>query len=115
MNPGYRSLLWYLLAGTRGGPNRIRILEVLEARPHNAHQLSENLGMDYRTVRHHLKLLEANGLVVRPVGAAYASPYELAAPLAVEFEVVREMQGLGARGRWRTSSPAALPSRRPLG
>ena len=58
MTSAFRSLLWYLLVGTRGGPNRIRILEELRQRPYNAHQLAEALGVDYRTVRHHLVLLE---------------------------------------------------------
>ncbi|MCI4350990.1 MAG: transcriptional regulator [Thermoplasmata archaeon] len=92
MNEGYRSLLWYLLLGTRGGPNRIRILERLATRPYNAHQLAEVLGMDYRTVRHHLRILEANGLVRRPVGDAYASPYELGPNLAAEFGVIGELR-----------------------
>jgi hypothetical protein len=88
----FRSLLWYLLAGTRGGPNRIRILEALRARPHNAHQLSELLGVDYRTVRHHLKLLEQNGLVSRPAGSAYASPYELTPYVGANFGEVESIR-----------------------
>src|SRR3990170_9100967 len=60
-----RQLLWYLIAGTRGGANRARILETLRERPHNAHQLSEVLCLDYRTVRHHLELLHRNGLLTR--------------------------------------------------
>ena len=68
-------LLWYLLAGTRGGLNRIRILEALNERPYNAHQLSERLGLDYRTVRHHLELLTENHVLARPEGEAYGSVY----------------------------------------
>lgn len=99
MHDPYRSLLWYVLAGTRGGPNRIRILEQLRAQPHNAHQLSQTLGMDYRTIRHHLRLLERNGLVVRPIGAAYASPYELPPRVAERFDVVVEIRD----GRFKPS------------
>lgn len=91
MHDGYRSLLWYLLAGTRGGPNRYRILELLRTEPHNAHQLAGALGMDYRTTRHHLKLLEQNGLVMRPLGVAYGSPYELAPNVAGQFELIRDI------------------------
>jgi predicted transcriptional regulator len=79
MSPGFRSLMWYLLFGTRGGPNRLRILEALDRSPANAHQLAAAVGLDYRTVRHHLKLLEKSGAVSRPVGDAYAAPYEIAA------------------------------------
>jgi DNA-binding transcriptional ArsR family regulator len=97
----FRSLLWYLLAGTRGGPNRIRILEALRERPANAHQLAELLGVDYRTVRHHLKLLEQNGLVARPAGSAYASPYELTPYLAANFHEVESVRSAALRPRGR--------------
>src|SRR5437867_8270571 len=58
-----RRLLWYLLGGTRGGPNRAEILRVLRDRPLNANQLAESLGVDYKTVQHHLRVLEEHGLV----------------------------------------------------
>jgi DNA-binding transcriptional ArsR family regulator len=90
MSPGFRSLMWYLLLGTRGGPNRLRILEELSQSPANAHQLSSTLNLDYRTVRHHLRLLEQNGAVARPVGDAYAAPYELSPYLADHFQDLRE-------------------------
>ncbi len=70
-------LLWYLLAGTRGGPNRIRILEAIAERPYNAHQLTELLNLDYRTVRHHLDILVKNNVLARPTGDAYGSMYFL--------------------------------------
>ncbi|MCI4336604.1 MAG: winged helix-turn-helix domain-containing protein [Thermoplasmata archaeon] len=91
MNPGFRSLMWYLLVGTRGGPNRIRILEQLRGRPANAHQLASALALDYRTVRHHVRLLERNGAIARPVKDAYAAPYELAPYLLEHFELVEAM------------------------
>ncbi len=49
--------LWYLLAGTRGGTNRARIIHVLDDRPRNANQIAEELDVDYNTVRHHLDML----------------------------------------------------------
>ncbi|MEF8841615.1 MAG: winged helix-turn-helix domain-containing protein [Haloarculaceae archaeon] len=57
------AVLWQVLAGTRGGPNRIRILRALDERPRNANQLAEDLDLNYKTVRHHLDVLEDNGLV----------------------------------------------------
>jgi len=91
MSPGFRSLMWYLLRGTRGGPNRLRILGELSQSPANANQLSSALNLDYRTVRHHLRLLEQNGAVARPVGDAYAAPYELSPYLAEHYEDLREV------------------------
>jgi len=93
MSPGFRSLMWYLLYGTRGGPNRLRILEELERRPANAHQLAGSLALDYRTVRHHLRLLERSAAIARPVGDAYAAPYELSPYFATHLE---ELRGLGS-------------------
>ncbi|HXQ94938.1 MAG TPA: winged helix-turn-helix domain-containing protein [Thermoplasmata archaeon] len=100
MSPGFRSLMWYVLFGTRGGPNRRRILDELLRSPANAHQLAGTLGLDYRTVRHHLRLLERSGAVTRPVGDAYATPYEIAASTAAYLETVTE--------------PAARPDRPPV-
>jgi predicted transcriptional regulator len=88
MSPGFRSLMWYLLFGTRGGPNRRRLLDELLRSPANAHQLSASLGLDYRTTRHHLKILERNGAVTRPVGNAYAAPYEICASTAAYLETL---------------------------
>jgi DNA-binding transcriptional regulator LsrR (DeoR family) len=84
MNPAFRSLMWYLLVGTRGGPNRRRI----RRSPSNAHQLASTLELDYRTVRHHLRLLEQNAVVTRTVPHAYAPPYELSPYLAEHFDLV---------------------------
>jgi len=92
MSPGFRSLMWYLLYGTRGGPNRLRILEELERQPANAHQLAGSLALDYRTVRHHLRLLERSRAVSRPVGDEYAAPYELSPYLVTYFADIRDLE-----------------------
>jgi len=92
LSAALRHLLWYMIAGTRGGGNRVRILETLRARPHNAHQLSQGLGLDYRTIRHHLDLLEKNGLVTRPAGDAYAAPYFLSAVLEANWATFEEVR-----------------------
>ena len=88
MSPGFRSLMWYLLFGTRGGPNRRRLLEELARSPANAHQLAAALRLDYRTVRHHLKILERNGAVACPMGNAYAAPYEICASTSAYLETL---------------------------
>jgi DNA-binding transcriptional ArsR family regulator len=106
MSPGFRSLMWYLLLGTRGGPNRRRILDQLQRSPANAHQLSAALEIDYRTVRHHLKILERNGAVTRPVGDAYATPYAIAPSTSAFLETLEpSAQAVGDSRR------AARPSR----
>lgn len=68
------AVLWQVLAGTRGGPNRARLLRAVDERPRNAHQLSEDLDLAYKTVRHHLDALEENEVVrstERDYGAVY--------------------------------------------
>jgi DNA-binding transcriptional ArsR family regulator len=59
-----KRLLWWLIAGSRGGANRAVMIRALKERPYNAHQLSETLKLDYKTVRHHLKVLAENNVVV---------------------------------------------------
>jgi DNA-binding transcriptional ArsR family regulator len=104
-----RSLLWYLLAGTRGSPNRRRIVERLERMPHNAHQLSAELGLDYRTVRHHLSLLESAGLISRPLGGVYGSPYEVTAHLMANLPALEELDRAGVSRATHRSSGAPGP------
>jgi DNA-binding transcriptional ArsR family regulator len=66
--------LWYVLAGTRGGVNRVRILRALDERPRNPNQLAEALSLNYDTVRHHLDVLAEND-VVEASGDDYGAVY----------------------------------------
>ena len=68
------AVLWYVLAGTRGGINRVRILRAVDDRPRNANQLAEDLDLNYDTVRHHLDVLEENE-VLQTSGHDYGAVY----------------------------------------
>ena len=57
------AVLWYVMTGTRGGENRVRILRAIDERPRNANKLAEELDLDYKTVRHHLDVLMENDIV----------------------------------------------------
>jgi len=59
-----KTLVWHLIAGTRGGHSRGLILNLLLDRPYNTNQISEILDMDYKTVRHHLNVLMKNEIIV---------------------------------------------------
>jgi DNA-binding transcriptional ArsR family regulator len=59
-----KRLLWYLIAGTRGGVNRAKIINFLNERPYNTNQLSKLLNLDYKTISHHLKVLEDNEILI---------------------------------------------------
>lgn len=56
-------LLGWLIAGTRGGVTRAQIIKGLKEKPQNANQLANLLKMDYRTIRHHLGILEKNRII----------------------------------------------------
>jgi predicted ArsR family transcriptional regulator len=68
--------LWYLLAGTRGGKNRARIIRVLSERPRNANQISDEVDLEYNTVRYHLEKLVDHD-VVETGGEDYGELYFL--------------------------------------
>lgn len=55
--------LWYLFVGSRGGTNRVRIVNSIDERPRNANQIAEEIDVDYNTVRYHLDQLEEHDVV----------------------------------------------------
>ena len=85
-----RYLLGWLIAGTRGGATRARIIETLRETPQNANQLATQLGMDYRTIRHHLKVLEKNRLITT-AGEGYGTTYFLSPAMEEHYEVFEEI------------------------
>lgn len=71
-----RLILKWLLEGSRGGRLRSKILLLLREKPMNPNQLARELNVNYRSITHHLKVLEEHGLVER-LGRGYGSPYVL--------------------------------------
>ncbi len=67
-------VFWGLFVGSRGAPNRIRIMSALRKMPSNRNQLSTVLGIEYKAIQHHLKVLEGNNLV-RKIGNHYGVVY----------------------------------------
>ena len=55
-----RRLLMHLFAGTAGGFTRLRIVMILLEAPRNAHQLAGAMGMDYKSVQRHLRVMQKN-------------------------------------------------------
>ena len=60
-----KQLFWLLFVGSRGSDTRIRIMSVLRKRPSNRNQLATELGIDYKGIQHHIKILEGNNLVTK--------------------------------------------------
>lgn len=83
-------VLWYLLASSRGGPTRVRILRALDERPRNANQLADALDLDYTTVRYHLDVLLENN-VVRTGGEKYATVYLFTEQVRSNWGTVEEI------------------------
>jgi len=60
-----KKLFWLLFVGSRGSDTRIRIMSALRKRPSNRNQLAKELGIDYKNIQHHIKILEGNNLVTK--------------------------------------------------
>jgi len=72
-----KNLIWYLVAGTRGGMTRGRIIKHLDDRPSNANQMAKELGIDYKTVQHHVRILEKNNIIEAVEKGRYGAVYFL--------------------------------------
>ena len=83
-------VLWHLLASSRGGPSRVRILRALDERPRNANQLADAVDLDYTTVRHHLDRLVENN-VVRSTENDYGAVYLVTDQARVHWETIEEI------------------------
>jgi len=66
-----QKLLCHLIQGTRGGKTRALILKHLSDKSYNANELATALNMDYKTVRHHLKVLIKNGIIGKNNDGSY--------------------------------------------
>lgn len=85
-----KKILWWLIGGTRGGLNRARIISALHERPYNAHQLSEKLELDYKTVRHHTKVLEDNQILTSS-GEKYGAMYFLSSKMEENYDFFQQI------------------------
>jgi len=83
-------LLWWLIAGTKGGKTRATIIEALREMPRNANQLAANLRLDYKTVRHHLEILLKNR-IISSAGEGYGITYFVSKELNEQYSVLEEI------------------------
>ncbi|MBI2045204.1 winged helix-turn-helix transcriptional regulator [Candidatus Pacearchaeota archaeon] len=58
-----KQVIYYLIAGTRGGFARAKIIEAIRRKPMNANKLSKELKYDYKTIQHHLDILLENKIL----------------------------------------------------
>jgi DNA-binding transcriptional ArsR family regulator len=90
-DPSAKRLLWFLFAGSRGGENRIRIIDLIKERPYNMNQLAEALGLDYKGVQHHVNVLEKNNMVTR-AGEKYGVLYFISNYLEANIDAFNEVR-----------------------
>jgi len=89
-DPNSKRLLWFLFAGSRGGLNRLKIVSILKDKPHNANQLANELSLDYKAIRHHIKVLEKNNIITK-AGEKYGVTYFISTFLEVNLESLFEL------------------------
>jgi len=97
-DPDAKRLLWFLFAGSRGGENRIRIIDLLTKRPYNINQLADALGVDYKLVQHHIGVLERNNMVTR-TGEKYAVLYFISNYLEANIEALNQIWAIIEKNR----------------
>lgn len=86
----FERILWWLFAGSTGAVNRLEILEAIREQPRNAQQLTQIMRVDYTTVRHHLKVLEQNRLVISE-GEKYGKVYFLSNVMEENWSKLEEI------------------------
>lgn len=90
-DPNAKRLLWFLFAGSRGGDNRIKIIDLLKERPYNINQLSESLGLDYKAIQHHILVLQKNNMITK-MGEKYGVLYFISNYLEDNIEAFNEIK-----------------------
>lgn len=86
IDPHTTRLLQFVFGGSKGNSNRARLVSLLKKEPLNVNQLSKKLDLNYRTIRHHIKVLEKNNLV-SSVGDKYGAMFFPSTLLEVNMPV----------------------------
>lgn len=86
----FEKMLWWLIGGTKGGKNRLRIIMALKNRPMNTNSLAKHLDLDYKTVGHHLEKLEKND-VVETMGDGYGKNYFITDKMEKNISVLNDI------------------------
>jgi predicted transcriptional regulator len=90
-DPNAKRLLWFLFAGSRGGDNRMKIIDLLKERPYNINQLSESLKLDYKAIQHHISVLQKNNVITK-MGEKYGVLYFISNYFEANIEAFNEIK-----------------------
>jgi DNA-binding transcriptional ArsR family regulator len=66
------------------------MIQALKETPQNANQLATLLGMDYRTIRHHLEVLQKNKIIIS-AGEGYGKTYFLSPAMEENYALFKEI------------------------
>ncbi|MDG6899065.1 MAG: winged helix-turn-helix transcriptional regulator [Nitrososphaerota archaeon] len=91
LDPAYKRIMVYVFVASRGAQNRVRIAEMLRSEPSNLNRITQRLGLDYKTVQHHVKVLEDNGVVIPSAKGTYGAVYFLTPYFDKHFDLLKEM------------------------
>lgn len=86
-----KNLLWYLIAGTKGGETRGKIIDLLNRNPSNANKIAEMLKLDYKTIRHHLEVLGKNNAITPINKGNYGAVYFLSEDMKLNYKLFEEI------------------------
>ena len=90
-DPNAKRILWYIFAGSKGGINRARIIDLLKEHPYNMNQLAEALKLDYKAIQHHISVLEKNNIVSK-IGEKYGVLYFISNYLETNIDAFNEIR-----------------------
>jgi len=91
-DPYAKRLLWFVFAGSRGGPNRLKLVQTLKEKPLNANQLAKEMGLDYKAILHHIGVLEKNNIITR-LGEKYNVTYFVSNFLEANMDSFEQIAG----------------------
>jgi DNA-binding transcriptional ArsR family regulator len=86
-----KRVLLLSLAGTKGGYVRLQIIMLLQKKPSNINELAKKLSLDYKTVQHHIRVLEKSNLITSSK-KRYGNAYKLSELLIAHKDILKELQ-----------------------
>ncbi len=95
VDPYMKRLFSSVFTGMSGRYTRIKMVCAITEEPMNALELSQKLDLDYKTIKHNIKVLESNNLIDRE-GEGYGDlffPSELlSSNLPTLYKVIRKVE-----------------------
>jgi PAS domain S-box-containing protein len=87
----FEKKLTFLLYGMKGGQNRINIINALQERPYNMNQLSNKLGLNYRTIKHHIDILLKEELLTTAKKGKYGNVFFISPDLEANWNIFEKI------------------------